>query len=66
MNSKRTVEKELAKVKKVYFNTTPESSGEWRTAFDQGVMQALSWVLGKAEKPHRGFELRLLRQVPKE
>lgn len=58
MKRKKQVEAELLKVRKVYFNRDAVSS-QWRTAFDQGVMQALAWALDEAKTPTRGFELRL-------
>ena len=57
MKSEKTIKRELGKVRKVYLSKKLRDAA-WRTAFDEGVIQALAWALDVAEPPSRGFELR--------
>lgn len=57
MKAERTVKAQLAKVRRYYQGRNVPAT--WRQAFDEGALQALNWVLGKATEPSYGFEIRL-------
>lgn len=61
MKKEKEVRSVLSKARGLYFDKTRQP-GEWRTAFDQGVLQALAWCLDVGESPLRGLELRLVRE----
>lgn len=60
MRNEQAMQRERKKLRVMLFSNGRHDT-DWRTGFEHGVLQALTWALGMTDgKPTRGLELKLI------